>query len=172
MNRIFPTSQVSSVLSRRGRAWSTTKGCMGAHSGSLFLPSVEKKMHFWGVTHLSYFTHLLWDETKSAPKLHIPFCGPYWELGWVVTCQRNPFVLRTGYSKEKKGLFGFFLRIAALMSFPRETSICLRWEELSSWNHQFPWLVKTFIRSHLISPWLWWTSGRALPPTFMEGELS
>lgn len=49
--------------------------------------------------------------------------------------------------------FGFFfLRIAALMSFPRETSICLRWEELSSWNHQFPWLFKTFIRSHLISP--------------------
>lgn len=98
MNRIFPTSHVSSILSPRGRARSTAKGCMGAHSGSFFLPSVEKKMHFWGVTHLSYFTHLLWDDTKGAPKLYIPFCGPYWELGWVVTCQRNPFVLRTGYS--------------------------------------------------------------------------
>lgn len=72
-------------------------------------------MHFGGgVTHLTYSPHLLWAETKTAPKMHIPSCCPHWELRWVVVWQRNPFVLRTGYGKEKKGVF--FLRTAALMS--------------------------------------------------------
>lgn len=122
-----------------------------------------------GLTHLSYITYLFWAEKKTAPKMHIPSCCPHWELRCVVTCQRNPFVLRTGYGKEKKGVFS---SEQLLWWVPRETSICLRWEELSSSNHRFPWLFKTFISSHLISPSLWWMSGRALPLSLVEGELS
>lgn len=65
-----------------------------------------------GVSHLTSITYLLWAE-MAAPKIYIPSCCPHWELRWVVTCQRNPFVLRTGYGKEKKDVF---LRTAALMS--------------------------------------------------------
>lgn len=94
------------ALSPWGKAWSSSKVSVGT---SFYHQQRETcilgGIGWGGVTHLTYITYLLWAETKTAPKMHIPSCCPHWELRWVVICQRNPFVLRTGYGKEKKGVF-------------------------------------------------------------------
>lgn len=161
------------ALSPWSKAWSSSKVSVEAHCGSLLLPSAERNMHLWkrgwgaNSSDLYYTFTLGWDKdcSKNAHPFLLPTLGI--EMGSYMPeesfCPEDRV-----WQGEKRSFFSEQL----LWWVPRETSICLRWEELSSSNHLFPWLFKTFISSHLISPSLWWMSGRALPPSFVEGELS
>lgn len=171
MNRNFRTSQVSSASflpSALGKARSSSKVNVEAPCDSLLLPSAERNMHFGGVTHLNIL-HIYFGLRQSLLQRCISLLVAHTGIKMSSYMPEESFCPEDRvWQREKRSFFSEQL----LWWVPRETSICLRWKELSSSNHQFPWLFKTFISSHLISPSLWWMLGRALPPSFVEGELS